>query len=192
MLQWLKERFQQDELFFVKEVDPDFIERKNIKSVLLHLAQKGLLEHVETGIYSFPGAEFTKKKILNEALLNRRGIQIGHYFGKTFGAILGLCEEPDCLEVASNTQGEATAREKVLYGIKVRIRLPKRPVTPNNYKVLAAFDFLHNSGKYCTAGKKEVHAAICRYLWDAPFSEYRHCGEATKISVNSGRRSCEQ
>lgn len=136
-----------------------------IKRSFTNLCKKDLIVKCYPGVYRFPEDQFSDLELLEARYVKRGEKIIGCYYGNSLASmILGLKPIDNVTRyIMTNKEAGIHGRNKVVFGIKIRIKGCKCEITKENYIVLQTLDFLLNYWKYTDADCEKVISSVTQY-----------------------------
>ena len=150
----------------IREIEPNCPDY-SIKHSFAKLSKEGRIVRCYPGVYKFPEHEFTDLELLEARYIQRGEQVVGAYYGSSLASmVLGLNPIDNTTKyIMTNKETGTHGRNRIVFGIKVRIKGCKSKITKENYIVLQTLDFLLNYWKYTNAGRKEVVSKVIQY-WE--------------------------
>lgn len=177
--QFLLETYGYDEPIFTDQVKDDLsINPNTLRQQFKRLADKGLVEKVQNGLYFIPkkkplfGAPvLSVERMIERKFLKQKDKVEGYIVGTNFANRLGLTSQTAAIATLVTNNTSSVQREVTFYNDKVIIKKPRVRITNENYKVLQILDLLNKYDRYSEKPLSEGISLRKTYLNDLSLDE---------------------
>ena len=174
LYRFLVENYGYDEPIFTDEVKEKLSMNPNtFRQQFKRLADKGLIEKVQNGLYFIPKKEpsFGSPTLNVERIIQRKFIKpqnniIGYITGTNFANKLNLTSQTAAMATVVTNHTSSVQREVTFYKNKVIIKKPRVRITNENYRLLQVLDLLNEYDRYSEKPLSEGAPKITGYLND--------------------------
>lgn len=119
------------------------------KSIMSSIRRNELLEPLPgaLGAFRFPGACFSTDEIIRQRYLYHKRV-IGYLYGQSFGASIGVCNEPEFPSIATVKEAKPTGRLTKYAGQKLRLKAVPAQMTQDNWQEYQLADLIGSGRKF--------------------------------------------